>query len=89
MDNDQKDEQLWRIAKKRAGLKHAFIAYVFVNAFLVGLWYFTNRTETYFWPKWPILGWGLGLAFQYFEAYHGSSLFSAEDEYQRLKRNLK
>jgi hypothetical protein len=87
MENEQKDEQLWRLAKKRAGFKHAFIAYLFVMAFLVGIWYFTSGPYSYFWPKWAMLGWGLGLAFQYFEAYHGNAIFSAEEEYQNLKRN--
>jgi hypothetical protein len=89
MDIEQKDEQLWRIAKRRAGFKHAAIAYFVVNAFLIGVWYFSAGPQTYFWPKWALLGWGIGLTFQYFDAYYGNSLFSAEGEYEKLKRNQK
>ena len=89
MNNETNDDRLWRIAKKRARFKQTCIAYIFVNAFLVTVWYFTSGGDLYFWPKWPILGWGLGLAIQYFEAFHGGVIFSAEQEYESLKRNQK
>jgi len=86
MTNDPKDEMLWRIAKRRVAFKQTFVAYLLVNMFLIAVWYFSSGTESYFWPKWPLLGWGLGLTIQYFDAYHGNSLFSPEDEYQKLKK---
>jgi hypothetical protein len=89
MNNETNDDQLWRIAKKRAGFKQTFLMYIIVNAILVGIWYFTSGGGLYFWPKWPILGWGIGLAIQYFEAYHGGVIFSAQQEYDALKRNQK
>lgn len=87
MNNDQKDERLWRIAKKRVAFKHSFLAYFIVDAFLVAVWYFSSGWGSYFWPKWPMIGWGLGLVFQYFEAYHEGIIFSADDEYEKMKRN--
>jgi hypothetical protein len=81
----QKDEALWRIAKKRALFKQTCIIYFFVNAFLVGIWFFSSGPWNYFWPKWPMLGWGFGLAIQYFDAYESNHIFSAEDEYNKLK----
>jgi len=42
MNNNQYDEILWQIAKKRAAFKWAFSAYVFVNAFLIAVWFFTT-----------------------------------------------
>jgi hypothetical protein len=36
--------------------------YVLVNLFLVGVWLATGAH--YFWPIWPIMGWGLALALQ-------------------------
>jgi hypothetical protein len=39
---------------------HARI-YLLVNLFLVAIWAVTSGFG-YFWPIWPILGWGLGLA---------------------------
>jgi len=86
MDNDKRDDLLWQMAKKRAGFKWSLASYIFVNAFLIGIWYFTSANLEHFWPIWPMLGWGLGLAFQYFSAYHGNQMFSAEEEYEKLKK---
>jgi len=85
----QKDERLWELAKKRAGFKRHVASYFFTNAFLVAIWFFTSGPRSYFWPMWPMLGWGLGLAFNYFEAYNGNKLFTAEEEYEKLKREQK
>jgi hypothetical protein len=36
-------------------------AYVLVMLFLIAIWAVTGHG--YFWPIWPMLGWGLGIAF--------------------------
>jgi hypothetical protein len=87
MDNQQKDQRLWQLARKRAAFKWSLASYMFVNAFLVAIWYFSSEDgDHYFWPIWPMLGWGLGIAFQYFSAYHGDKVFTTEEEYEKLKR---
>ncbi len=48
-----------RIEAKRDFVSH-IVAYVVVNLFLVGIWWFTGAG--YFWPAWIIGGWGVGLA---------------------------
>ncbi len=88
MEQNIKDQQLWELAKKRAGFKWSLISYLCVNSFLVGVWFFTSRTH-YFWPMWPMLGWGIGLVFQYLDAYQTNSLFSAQSEYEKLKSENK
>ena len=82
---EMKDQMLWKIAKKRAGFKWSFLMYVLVNLMLIGIWYFTSGYDSYFWPIWSMLGWGLGVAIQYFEAFHGNQLFSVQNEYEKLK----
>ena len=81
---NEKDNNLWHTAKKRAGFKWSLVCYCMVNAFLIGVWFFTDRE--YFWPIWCMLGWGLGLAIQYFKAYHKTGMFSIEKEYEKLKK---
>lgn len=49
-----------RLEEKRGLQAHA-LAYVLVNTFLVIVWYVTGGG--FFWPVFPILGWGIGLAF--------------------------
>ncbi|WP_207492144.1 2TM domain-containing protein [Aridibaculum aurantiacum] len=86
-DDLRRDDVLWQMAKRRAGFKYSLLAYIFVNLFLIATWYFTSGSHSYFWPVWPMLGWGIGLAFQYFGAYHGDNVFSAEKEYEKMKRS--
>jgi hypothetical protein len=81
----QRDEVLWKIAKKRASFKQACTGYFFINFFLVGIWFFSSGPSSYFWPVWPMLGMAFGLASMYFDAYHVNSFFSAEDEFIKLK----
>ncbi|WP_026764989.1 2TM domain-containing protein [Sediminibacterium salmoneum] len=83
--NENKDEILWQIAKERVGFKWSLVSYIIVNLFLTGIWYNSSRDLGHFWPIWPILGWGIGLAFQYAKAYHGNQINSVEKEYQKLK----
>ncbi len=93
--NDQrKDEALWAIAKKRAGFKNSLFAYVVINLFLWAIWYFTKQRPDFGdlsdfnpipWPAWVSLGWGIGIAFQYADAYLFNKNNSVENEYQKLK----
>jgi DUF1707 SHOCT-like domain/2TM domain len=36
------------------------VAFVAVNLMLIGIWAATGAG--YFWPMWPLMGWGIGLA---------------------------
>ena len=47
MNNDERDEMLWKIAKKRAAFKRSFSVYVFVNTFLIAVWYFSSGPGAY------------------------------------------
>jgi hypothetical protein len=38
-----------------------------VNAFLIGIWAFTGAG--FFWPVFPLSGWGIGLVFNAWEVY--------------------
>jgi len=88
LEDKQRDETLWEIAKKRAFFKWSFSMYVFVNAFLIGVWYFSSGPHSYFWPVWIMLGWGIGLLFQYLAAYQGNNMFTTEQEYKNLKDSI-
>jgi hypothetical protein len=57
-------ERRHRRGQRGSGTKQGFAAhatsYVLVMALLVTIWALT--TQGYFWPVWPMLGWGIGLA---------------------------
>jgi hypothetical protein len=55
---DVRVEARKRLEKKR-GLQGGAVAYVVVNAFLVGVWWVTGAG--YFWPGWVLAGWGIGM----------------------------
>ena len=84
-----KDPELWAIAQKRAGFKSHLMSYIIVNGFFWALWYFTGKNddsnEHFPWPVWPMLGWGIGLAFHFAEVYIFPKTNSVEKEYQKLK----
>ena len=81
---EERDQQLWKIAKKRAGFKRHLASYIIVNAFLWGVWAFSGHDESY-WPVWCSMGWGIGLAFSYYDAYHDNRDEDIMKEYQKLK----
>ncbi len=89
MTEEQKDQRLWKIAQQRADFKRSFFSYLVIVTFLWGIWWFTiGKNEGYSgypWPIWVMLGWGIGLAFQYFKAYNGDKETLTEKEYKKLK----
>lgn len=90
---ENRDEQLWRIAKKRAAFKKHLATYIIINGFLWVLWFFTSRSHDMEdmaygnvpWPIWSTIGWGIGLAFSYYSAYHDNVESDTMREYQKLK----
>lgn len=87
MNTEEQDKQLWQIAKLRSEFKGHLATYFLVNAFLIGVWYFTEDGYGYFWPKWVLLGWGIGIVSHYVKAYYANDIFSTQKEYDKLKNN--
>ena len=61
----QIDPAVRRLAEKRLKARrefqHHLTAYLIVMTALVVIWVITGAG--YFWPIWPMLGWGIGIAF--------------------------
>lgn len=55
---DQRQAAIERIEAKRSFKVHVSV-FILVNAALIGIWLMSGRG--YFWPFWPIAGWGIGL----------------------------
>ena len=74
-------------ARKRLEAKRGFVsdivAYVVVNAFLIGVWAFTGAG--YFWPAWILAGWGVGLALHGWDVFGRRPITEADidDELHR------
>ncbi|MBV8990113.1 MAG: 2TM domain-containing protein [Solirubrobacterales bacterium] len=54
-------------------------AYVVVNAIFIALW--AKRGRGFFWPAYPLIGWGLGLSFQHLNEVIRGPI--TEDQVQR------
>lgn len=84
----QRDDRLWQIARKRARFQRSLASYFIVNAFLWAIWWFTMGRKGHGgipWPCWVMIGWGIGLLFQYLNAYGGSKKDLVEKEYEKLR----
>jgi hypothetical protein len=55
-----------RLRKKRDLQAHV-IAYVLVNLLINGIWLVTGAG--FYWPIFPLLGWGIGVAFHIWDVY--------------------
>ncbi len=76
--HDPRQLAIKRLKQKRE-FQQNIVAYVVVNAFLVGIWFFTGRG--YFWPAWVMLGWGIGVVLHAWDVYGRKPI--TEEEIQR------
>ena len=67
------DTELRERALKRLKKKHDFhihlVIYAMVNGFLVAIWAMTSAG--FFWPVFPIVGWGVGVVANAWDVYAG------------------
>lgn len=88
----EKEKMLWRMAKKRVAFRRHLFTYIIVNGFLWVIWFFTGASAPFKgapWPLWPMAGWGVGLAFNFYSAYFDNRADAVEREYEKLKNSGK
>lgn len=78
-DNDDRREAAIKRLKAKRDFRTHVVVYLLVNALLVGIW--AVNGGGYFWPGWPILGWGIGLALNGWSVYFEKPI--TEDEIRR------
>jgi len=83
------EEDLRKLAvlrlKKRRDFGTHFVVYIAVNAMLVAIWAVTGTG--FFWPIFPILGWGIVVAANAWDVYGRKPI--TEDEVQRETERLR
>jgi cytochrome c oxidase assembly factor CtaG len=82
-----RNPELWDIAQRRASFKRNVLAYLVMSVFFWIIWYLSGQhtgPRGIPWPVWPMLGWGLGIVFQYIKAYVQTGDRTAENEYEKL-----
>ncbi|MEO8961870.1 MAG: 2TM domain-containing protein [Ginsengibacter sp.] len=96
MEQENRDRKLWEVAKKRAAFKYHVLIYFIMNIFFWTLWYISLKNnltppaerDVIPWPLWPMVGWGIGIFFNYLTAYKTKDSL-AEKEYKRLRDKTK
>ena len=84
-DERLRERAIVRLKKKRDFRGHVLV-YVLVNTFLVVIWWLTGAH--FFWPIFPILGWGIGVVMNAWDVYRSDELLDEQirREMERLRR---
>lgn len=77
----------YEAARKRVETRRKFhgdlVAYVVINAFLIGIWAVTGAG--YFWPGWVLAGWGVLLCLDGWNAYLRHPVTESDIEREMLR----
>jgi len=84
VDDEVRQAAITRLRKKRDFRAH-LLAFVMVNLLLNGIWLATGA-GSFYWPVFPLFGWGIGLAFHAWDAY--GAPVPTEEQIQKEIRKL-
>jgi hypothetical protein len=86
-ESELRDRAVKRIKKRRDFYGHLLI-YSLVNTFLVVIWALTN-VHGFFWPVFPIVGWGIAVVMNAWDVYHNDELDEEQirREIERMQRH--
>jgi hypothetical protein len=79
--NDLRAAAITRLRKKREFMQH-LTAYVVVNLGLNLVWWLT-MPGGFYWPAFPLFGWGIGLVFHALDVY-----LPAQPSEERIQREM-
>jgi len=81
----EQDRREWAIKRLKAkrGLRAHLTVYLLVSALLVAIWAVSGAA--YFWPVWPIAGWGIGVVMHGLGAF-GQKPISEEEIRREMER---
>ena len=86
---EERNDKLWKLAKKRANTKRNGLIYLTIVIFLWIVWLSNNSFQfgsnmIYAWPKWPTLALSIAFIFEYIDAYYHDNDLLIEKEYNKL-----
>jgi hypothetical protein len=87
------DQQKYREAKKRVRTKKEFYEHLTVFSVMSVFFFLLNALTAFgsWWFYWPILGWGIGVLFHYFEVFGfpGIPDMSKDWEEKQIREEMK
>lgn len=90
---EQRDEKLWQLAKRRADFQDSLIGFATISVICWAIWYFTAGRRGINlhtpWPVWVMLGLGIGLVSKFIKAYKTDKDTITIREYEKLKNQGK
>lgn len=81
---DERREAAVKRLKTRRDFKNHMLIYLIVNTMLIAIW--AASGAGYFWPIWPILGWGVGIALNAWAVYGQRPI--TEDEIRKESQRI-
>jgi hypothetical protein len=81
---DLRARAVLRLKKKAEFRTHLFV-YLVVNAFIIGIWAVTG--VGFFWPVFPLFGWGIGLVMHAWDVYWRKPL--SEDQIHQEMEHMR
>ena len=82
-DTTLREHAIKRLKKRRDFHAHLLV-YAMVNAFIVLIWAMTG-SGGFFWPIFPMLAWGIGVAMNAWDVYRGED-FAEEQIHREMER---
>jgi 2TM domain len=78
-----RERAIKRLKKRRDFVGHLLV-YVLVNTFIVLIW-FMSGSNGFFWPVFPIVGWGIGVVMNAWDVYRNDE-FDEMQIYREIDR---
>lgn len=72
--------------KKKRDLTGHLLIYTLVNGFLVVIWAMTSGWGSFFWPVFPLVGWGIGVVANIYDVFFGEDF--TEEQIRREMEHL-
>jgi uncharacterized ion transporter superfamily protein YfcC len=79
VEQSVRNQALKRLKKKRDFRAHLLV-YLMVNTFIVVIWAVTSAG--FFWPIFPMVGWGIGLVMNAWDVWHGEEFTEEEIKHE-------
>ena len=83
---DEGRERAIRRLQAKRGFRQHLVVYVVINASLAVIWGLT--LGGYFWPLWPMVSWGIGLALHGWGVYGERPITEAEIQHEMEKAGV-
>ena len=83
--HDERRQAAIKQLNEKRGFRSHLVVYVSVNTMLIVIWAATGAG--YFWPIWPIAGWGIGVALNAYGVYFAPKPFSESEIQDEMDRD--